>query len=176
LMQVPDRKIACRWSSESAVDAGFPVEAGREEANHAHPEQQPAARVNGWRLHLPPARPHFGSGRWSYFSRRAAIVNRGLGVEGKKEHQGAERDGHRAPQLLVLHDSTIQTLFCLTRGFRIRTNPTPLPIIRARLGLVSGMRRCDRRIVLSLRLGAAAGAEKNSLAPIGCSIRNPGCS
>jgi hypothetical protein len=41
-------------------------------------------------------------------------------VESKKEHQGAERDWHRAPQLLALHDSKIQSLSCLTRRFRIQ--------------------------------------------------------
>src|ERR1700683_5459864 len=92
LMRVPERKIACGWSSESAVDTGFPVEVGREEANHGHPEQQAGARVNGWRFHLLPARPHLGSGRGGHLFRRAAIVNRGLRVESKKEHQGAERD------------------------------------------------------------------------------------
>jgi hypothetical protein len=40
-------------------------------------------------------------------------------VESKKEHQGAERDRHRAPQLLVLHDSKSHSLSCLTRRFRI---------------------------------------------------------
>lgn len=120
MMQVPEREIACGWSSESAVDTRFPVEIWREEANHGHPEQQATARVNGWRFHLLPARPHLGSGGWSYLRPRAAIVNRGLRVEGKKEHQGAERDWHRAPQLLVLHDSKSHSLSCLTRRFRIQ--------------------------------------------------------
>lgn len=160
-MQVPERKIACRWNSESAVDAGFPVEVGCEEANHAHPEQQPAARVNGWHLHLLPVRPHFGSGRWSYFSRRAAIVNRGLGVEGKKEHQGAERDGQRAPQLLVLHDSTIQSLFCLTRRLRIqdKSDSAAYYTCQAWIGERDAKMRPPNRTKLAPRGSAGAGEE-----------------
>jgi hypothetical protein len=144
-MQVPEREIACGWSSESAVDTRFPVEIWREEANHGHPEQQATARVNGWRFHLLPARPHLGSGGWSYLRPRAAIVNRGLRVEGKKEHQGAERDWHRAPQLLVLHDSKSHSLSCLTRRFRIHGRIPLRCLLYVRSGDWYASSQCNRQ-------------------------------
>ncbi len=116
-MRIPQRKIACWWSSESAVDSGFSMEQRHKKAKHSHPEQQTTGRVNGLRFHLLSAGPHLGSGRWGHLRRRDAVVNRGLSMEGKKEHQGTERDGHRAPQRLVWHDSKIQSLFCLTQRF-----------------------------------------------------------
>lgn len=144
LMHEPERKIAGGWGPESAVDAGFPMEVGCEEANHGHPEQQTAARVNGWRFHLLPVRPHLGSGRWSYLFRRAAVVNRGLCVESKKEHQGAERDWHRAPQLLVLHDSKIQSLSCLTRRFRTQDKSHSAAYYTCEAGIGEQVGQCNR--------------------------------
>ena len=161
LMQIPQRKIACCWNSESAVDSGFPVEVRHEKANHAIQNNNQPLESMDWHFHLLPARPHLGSGRWSHLRRRDAIVNRGLSVEGKKEHQGAERDGHRAPQRLVLHDSKIQSLFCLTRRLRIqdKSDSAAYYTCQAWIGERDAKMRPPNRTKLAPRGSAGAGEE-----------------
>ena len=106
-MQMTQREIAGRRGAKSAMRARFATEVGLQEAKQGHPEQNPAVAGKGRGFHLLPARPQFAGGGRRQPCRRAVVVNRGLGMERKKEHQGAEHDRQRPPRCLILLESKI---------------------------------------------------------------------
>ena len=106
-MQMTQPEIAGGRDQKGAANADVTADMGLEEAVDSHPEQHSIAGGKGLRLRRLPALPHLGSGGGSRLRRTAAIVNRGLRMQGKKEHQGAERNRQHPAQFLVLHGSKV---------------------------------------------------------------------
>ena len=119
---------------ENPANARPTPEVRLQQAKCRHPQQHSIVDDRRPRLHLFSAGPQLGRGGRRQLYGRAVIVNRGLGMQCKKEHEDAESYRYYAPQLFVLHGSK-------THG---ESEGTPAFIIRVTAGLVSavgGVRR-----------------------------------
>ncbi len=76
-------------SQNRPLDAAFPLQVQAPQAKDRHPEDRAGTGIDGRELQFLSANPELGCRGRSRLHGRAAVVNRNLGVQRKKEHEAA---------------------------------------------------------------------------------------